>query len=245
MLIAICDDERRELERLTAVLTDAGEALDLPVRVAAYASGEDLSAAVEAGERPDMAILDVYLAGISGVETARRLRRTLPQLPLAFLTASRDFALDAFAVDALHYLIKPVTGEGAEELLRRLLSRRGMAARSLALSNRKERRRYPLGRLRYLLSRDKGVELYLSGGREWFPCAFRQAAEQLSGQPDFLQISRGCIVNLNDVLYLGRTSFHMKEGESLPVSRRERPAVQERYNDFLFRRMDQAGEGQP
>lgn len=180
MRIAICDDERQEREAVAAALTAAAGELSLPLRADAYSSGEALIRAVEEGEQPDLAILDVYMEGMSGLDTARRLRELLPGVPLAFLTVSRDFAVDAFAMEALHYMIKPVTDEAA--------------------------------------------------------------AEQLEGEPDFLRVSRGCIVNLNDVLYLGRSGFHLKGGETLAVSRRERPAVQERYNDYLFRKLDQAGE---
>lgn len=182
------------------------------------------------------------MEGMSGLDAARRLRELLPGMPLAFLTASRDFAVDAFAIEALHYIIKPLTDESAANLLRRLLDRKDQTPRCLVLTDRRKKRQFPLEQLRYLLSADKGVELYLPGRREWFPCPFRQAAEQLEGEPDFLRISRGCIVNLNEVLYLGRNGFRMKSGEALAVSRRERPAVQERYNDYLFRKLDRAGE---
>lgn len=149
--------------------------------------------------------------------------------------------MDAFAIEALHYMLKPVTNESAADLLRRLLVRTDPSPRCLVLTDRREKRRFPLEQLRYLLSADKGVELYFPGRREWFPCPFRQAAEQLEGEPDFLRVSRGCIVNLTEVLYLGRSGFHLKGGEALPVSRRERPAVQKCYNDYLFRKLLVAG----
>lgn len=242
MQIAICDDERQEREAVRAALTAAAGELSLDLRTDAYSSGEALIQAVEEGEQPDLAILDVYMEGMSGLDTALRLRELLPGMPLSFLTVSRDFAVDAFAIEALHYMIKPVTEESAADLLRRMLARADSSPRCLVLTNRGRKRRFPLERLRYLLSADKGVELYLPGRREWFPCPFRQAAEQLEGEPDFLRVSRGCIVNLNDVLYLGRSSFHLKGGETLAVSRRERPAVQDRYNDYLFRKLDRTGE---
>ena len=241
MRIAICDDERRELEALSAVLASAAGQLSLELRADAYSSGEALVQAVENGARPDLAILDVYMEGMSGMDAARRLRKVLPGLPLAFLTVSRDFAVDAFAIEALHYIVKPVSEEAAENLLRRLLARIKREPRCLVLSDKRKKRQFPLERLRYLLSADKGVELYFPNRREWFPCPFRQAAEQLEGEPDFLRISRGCIINLNEVLYLGRSGFHLKGGEALAVSRRERSAVQDRYNEYLFQKLDHTG----
>ena len=187
MRIVICDDDRQEREAVAAALTNAAGELSLTLRADAYSSGEALIRAVEEGEQPDLAVLDVYMEGMSGLDTARRLRELLPGVPLAFLTVSRDFAVDAFAMEALHYMIKPVTDEAAAELLRRLIARTDPSPRCLVLTDRRRKRRFPLERLRYLLSADKGVELYFPG-------------------------------------------------------RRERPAVQECYNDYLFRKLDQAGE---
>ena len=70
----------------------------------------------------------------------------------------------------------------------------------------------------------------------------RQAAEQLAEAPGFVQISRSCIVNLSEVLYLGSSNCNMKSGEDLPVIRRARRNVQSQWNDFIFRRMSQAEE---
>ena len=86
-------------------------------------------------------ILDIYMKGLNGMETARRMRQAMPGLPLAFLTSSRDFAVDAFALEALHYLVKPLTVESAQELLRRLRTPNFEVSRCLQLTGRGESRR--------------------------------------------------------------------------------------------------------
>lgn len=243
MLIAICDDERRELETIEAALTTAAAELSADVEIAAYPSGSALVEAVENGVKPALAVLDIYMGEENGIETASVLRRALPKLPCAFLTTSRDFAIEAFSLDALHYIMKPVTVEKLKELLERYLTHIERPPRCLTLTDGREERRFPLEEICYLSSMDRGIEVHLQTGREWVPCLFRQAAEQLAAQPDFVQISRSCIVNLNEVLHLGCSNCHMKGGEALPVSRRERQGVQNRYNEFMFQRMNRMREG--
>lgn len=242
MLIAICDDEQRELEVIDAALTAAALELSADIEIAAYPSGAMLIEAIESGVRPALAVLDIYMGEENGVKTAGTLRGLIPGLPCAFLTTSRDFAVEAFSLDALHYIMKPVTVEKIKELLGRLFTHIERPPRCLALPNQQGDRQIPLAQIRYLLSQDRGIEIYLQTGREWFPCLFRQAAEQLADEADFVQISRSCIVNLNEVLHLGSANCHLKNGEALPISRRERQMVQTRYNDFVFRGMNRAKE---
>jgi two-component SAPR family response regulator len=75
----------------------------------------------------DLVLLDMEMPAIHGLEMARRLRAFRPEIHIAFLTAYEEFARDAFEVEALDYLLKPVT----EEDLKRTLDR--FAKRSLRL----------------------------------------------------------------------------------------------------------------
>jgi len=80
--------------------------------VCPFASGEEFLAAV--GEwMPDCAVLDVHLPGLSGIQVGLRLRSGHMELPVVFVTASEDPALDRAAFDAggLRVLRKPFTND--------------------------------------------------------------------------------------------------------------------------------------
>ena len=70
--------------------------------------------------------MDIYMNGISGIETARDAGLT-GQTRFIFTTNSREHALEAFALNAAHYLLKPLTKEAVQEALRRCLPRPGYA----------------------------------------------------------------------------------------------------------------------
>lgn len=245
MLIAICDDEPRELEAIEAALNAAALQLSADIEIAAYPSGVALAEAVKDGLKPALAILDIYMDEKNGIKTAGVLRSLIPGLSCAFLTTGRDFAIEAFTLNALHYIIKPVTAEKLKELLERFFTHIERPMRCMTLTDGKEERRFPLERIQYLISRNKGIELHLSSGRKWIFAPLRQAAERLADEGDFVQISRSCIVNLNEVLYLSNASCHLKNGGTLPISRRERQEVKRRYNEFAFRKMSRMEEAGP
>lgn len=244
MLIAICDDEPQELEAVKTALLLAAENLFVAVKITGYTAGETLLQSVENGLRPDFVILDIYMDAMDGITTARRLQERIPGLPLAFLTASRDHAIDAFELCALHYLLKPITEEKVQALLYRFLTQVPQDPPALVLSAGRKEYRFPICRIQYLESQDRGTVLHLEGQlrSQWMACPFQRATEQLAENPDFLKISRGCMVHLNAVQYIGRESCHMKNGESLTISRRKRQTVESRYHDFLFRKMSQMQE---
>lgn len=245
MLIYICDDQQEETTALQTCLTQAAAELPANCKINAYSSGEALMNAVEKGARPSLVILDVYMEGMSGIETGRRLRALLPDLPLAFLTSSREFAVDAFELNALHYIVKPVTVETARALLARLPVLPGKSDRMLELPVQGETVQFSLTEISKIVSKRRGVEIHFLGrSAAWLPCQFQEVEARLSEEPDFLLLSRGCIVNLNNVQGIDVDICFLKTGEQLPVSRRERLNVQNRYSDFLFRRLDRMkGEG--
>jgi FixJ family two-component response regulator len=103
--IALVDDESSVRIALGRLLRVAN------YEVRAYASGEEFLGAI-GDEMPDCALLDVHLPGLSGIEVQMRLQISHPQLPVVFITASHDPAIELSAMRAggLRVLRKPVSG---------------------------------------------------------------------------------------------------------------------------------------
>nr|WP_273387303.1 response regulator [Cohnella zeiphila] len=114
------DDEWLSLRYLMYMLKK--EAPDIQV-VGTYS---DPSSLVEqaARLRPDAVFLDVLMPEIDGLDLARRLKKEVPDIELIFVTADTQYAIDAFGLQALDYLTKPVQAERLERAVRRLRQRR-------------------------------------------------------------------------------------------------------------------------
>ena len=107
MRVAVCDDICAERERLTALSEDYLRSKSIDAQVCGFGSGEELINAFEK-EEYNLVFLDIYMGGITGVETAKRIRRISPDCVIIFTTTSREHGAEAFDVDAFHYLVKPV-----------------------------------------------------------------------------------------------------------------------------------------
>lgn len=68
----------------------------------------------------DVVFLDIQMPGMSGMDLARVLKEKRPQLNVVFISAHEQYAVDAFAVQVVDYLLKPVSSERIAETIRRL-----------------------------------------------------------------------------------------------------------------------------
>lgn len=103
--VAVVDDQEDMLE---AMVRQVGEGLReqaLGFEVTAYLSGEAL---LKADKNFTIIFLDIQMKGISGMETAKRLRQKGVDSFLVFVTVLNEYVYDAFEVEATDYLLKPV-----------------------------------------------------------------------------------------------------------------------------------------
>lgn len=233
--VFIADDEAPARLRLKTLLSDI--AAELPNRlVGEAANGEDALAALAAlpvEESADVALVDIRMPGMDGVELAGRLA-ALPRPPvLVFCTAYDQYAVRAFELQAIDYLMKPVRASRLLEALRRVLPRREtgepVAGRSqLSCSERGRILLLQVADVLYLRAELKYVTAR-TAAREYLLDESLAALEQ-EFAPRFVRIHRNCLVARNAVVGFE----HVKDGgeghwavvlrgldERLPVSRRQ------------------------
>jgi two-component system, LytTR family, response regulator LytT len=136
--VMVVDDEQLAREELCYQLGQIGD-----VEVVAQAgNGLEALTAVDRHE-PDLVFLDIQMPGLSGFEVARRLLAREDDIPaLVFVTAFDQHAIEAFEVNAVDYLLKPVEGPRLEQALvrarRRLSSERTPAGSGVPLNDQLE-----------------------------------------------------------------------------------------------------------
>lgn len=114
LTILIADDEPLATERLQ-ILLSRRDGLDL------VGTASDGEAAVRMAEalKPQVMLLDIAMPGMDGIEVARALSKQEPSPAVIFVTAFDQFAVAAFEVAAVDYLMKPIDPERLGEALER------------------------------------------------------------------------------------------------------------------------------
>ncbi len=232
MRIAVCDDDLREREQFEAALA----AWD-PTRTAeVFSNGASLLAAAKEYPRFDIVFLDIYLPGENGIDIAKRLREISPDTAIVFVTVSRDFAVDAFSLYAIHYLVKPITAEGVTESFRRLAESRSENRERITLKSGTERHTILLDQICLLESDNHSVNITLADGR----CLkIRMSFTELQNKmnKNFLRINRGIVVNMDYIAQMGTGTCVLRSGIRLPIATRQSASIRAAYDNYVFDRL--------
>jgi len=231
----VVDDEPLARERLRTWL--AREA-DFSV-VGECSQGEE-AVEVLRRERPDLVFLDVQMPGLTGVQVLEALGQDAPPA-VVFVTAHEHFAVDAFEVQAVDYLLKPVSRERFKTALERVAKRlagpgpgatAGPAPADPKLPERlsvKHNGRIifvPVADIDWVGSADNYVELHV-GAQTFLLRETMTAITQRLPADRFVRISRTAIVQVGRVRHLeplfhGEYSVELMSGAKLTLSRSHR-----------------------
>ncbi|NBW74259.1 MAG: DNA-binding response regulator [Sphingomonadaceae bacterium] len=119
----IVDDEPLAIERMQVICRDLA-GLDVA------GTAQDGAAALRMIDAlsPDLVLLDMTMPELDGLAVARALTGRKPRPAVIFVTAHENFAVEAFDLDAVDYVLKPVTPDRLERAVARALARRGERA---------------------------------------------------------------------------------------------------------------------
>lgn len=235
MKTIIVDDERLARTELESLL----EAYDDVEVVARCANADEALKEIE-DKRPDLIFLDIQMPEKTGFDLLEELDY-VPQV--IFVTAYDDYAIKAFEVNALDYVLKPVDEERLEQALNRV---RQSLKEAEATADRETDgdNDQALGLNERIFLKDgdkcwfvtlKDVRMFESEGnyvRVYFdrfkPLVLKSLnnLEKRLDDKEFFRINRKFIVNLKEIVHIepwfnGGLQIELKSGETLEVSRRQ------------------------
>jgi two-component system response regulator AlgR len=241
--ILIVDDEAPARARLRQLLADIAD--EFPHRVIGEAG--DGVAALELLERAgaDVVLTDIRMPRMDGIELAQQLAG-LPAPPaIVFVTAYDEFALKAFELAAVDYLLKPARAPRLLEALKKARRLAGGDFRALAPAGRTRLRvvergnvlLVPVADVLYLRAEQKYVTVHTAEREYLLEESLAHLEEEFGAR--FMRIHRNCLVAADAVAGVTRENGAENEEphwalalkgvpEHLPVSRRQWPQVKER-----------------
>ena len=236
----LVDDEMLARARLRTLLE---ECTDPPSRVDGEAASTAQALELLERQRFDVVLLDIHMPGADGLALAQTLR-AMPDAPaVVFVTAHAEHALQAFELDAVDYLTKPVRLSRLMVALQKIERHRWPARQAqakdpdafLAIQDRGRTERVPLADVLYLKAELKYVTVRTLARSYIFDGSLSELEEKYARQ--FLRIHRNALVARRAVRVVEK-HFDDEEGEGwavrlqgvdelLTISRRQLPAVRE------------------
>ena len=219
--IAVCDDEQLYLDKTRAMLEQYAVAHDIEFAAEAFSNPSALLDSIEAGERHDIYLLDIYMPGVSGMSVATELRSRGVRSPIIFLTSSTEHAVEAFGVDATHYLLKPYTQQNFFTAMDKAMqSISAHAEEGIVLKVGGEYQNVPVSHILYCEAANNYQRLWMKDGSELL---VRMTASELydllEGFGCFHRCGRAYILNLDHVKKVTASSAVLKNGAELPLPR--------------------------
>lgn len=115
--IGLCDDISVQLSIVGDIVGKYCDEHNIDVKIKEFESGEDLLEYVDRNGFFDIYILDMILPGIRGIEIGQSLRNKGDRGKIVYLTATSEFAVESYEVDAFFYLLKPISRESLYRVL--------------------------------------------------------------------------------------------------------------------------------
>lgn len=117
-IIAVCDDEKVYREQVMAALTEYRTKQNMRFEIIEYTSGKELIKQCDENYMPfNMVFLDVDMPGMNGVEAAQKLRDYSEVTAICFVTSYENYAYEAFGVNAVDYIVKPIMYDRLERIM--------------------------------------------------------------------------------------------------------------------------------
>jgi DNA-binding LytR/AlgR family response regulator len=226
------DDEAPALDELTFLLENSA----MVGSVRAAKSATDALHYMH-DERYDVVLLDIAMPGLDGLEFARVLGRFSQPPAIVFVTAHEEYALEAFDVGGMGYLLKPVTHDRLVATLQRVVNRPGGDGPG---EGSLETILVEIGSLTKILAREDiswvesagdYVRLHLRGGGHHLVRMPISLLEEMWSDHGFARIHRSYLVALRDIHELRTSEGHTVVGVGdydLPVSRRHAKELRDR-----------------
>lgn len=214
--MAICDDEASALEHTRQLAQAWAEQAGHAARIETFPTAEAFLIQYEEDKAFDLLLLDIEMARMNGVALARTVRAQNREIAIVFLTGYADYIADGYDVEALHYLLKPITREKLFPVLDRAVEHLRRNERALLIASQGETVRIPLYEIRYVESRLNYVTVHAA--REY---RFKMPLKEIEGMLDgrFFRAGRSLLINLARIRRIARGEVELLDGEILPLPR--------------------------
>lgn len=235
MKIAVIEDDPVHAELLEGYLQSWSIQHKSPVEVLRYSSAENFLFEWEAEQDFDALFVDIQMRQMNGMEMAKLVRRKDEKIHIIFTTGVTDYILEGYEVEAMHYLLKPISEEKIRGCMDKVAQRRD-DCRCILVHARDEVCRLAAEQINYIEARGHGCVIETAVKDAGRLCTkLLEVSEGISELEDrlnswgFVRCHRSYLCGLANVHQIGKTEIIFDSGSRIPVSRRLRGEVNQAF----------------
>lgn len=239
MKITICDDTLTDLENTESLILKYAKNNNINIDIEKHNHPTSLINQVSfKPEEYRIFFLDIVMQK-NGIDVARLINKLCKNAIIVFTTSSKEFAIDAFDVNAYHYLLKPLDQNKTFECIESILSLTNNTTPNVfqVKTNDKNILTIDVKDVSYIESISRRIAIHLKNNEVILSTSLR--AKFLDSIPfdykncNFLNCHASYIVNMNDIKGITDKNFTMKNGDIIPISKNLFSQVKKTYIQYL------------
>ncbi len=236
--IALCDDNAEDLSVVKQLLLEYKETSSRTFEIYEFSHPDELLTATETC-RFSLYLLDIIMPMVNGIQAARELRWNDKYSPVVFITSEKSFALDAFDVNAVNYLLKPLDRNKFFSVLDGIFSTLKEEGKNIAIKMKSGLKTVSLEDVAYLEYSNHCVNFHMCTGEGFSTVTQRISFEEFIqtniGSGIFGRCHESFLVNLAFIDVLSKTEIELRNGNRIPVSKSRYAEVQKSYLDYRLK----------
>jgi len=245
MKVVVCDDSIEDLEEIKEMLERYEKSHEMVIiETAYYTDSVELYHKIQENMQSDIYILDMIMSQKTGIDIGALIRSTDEKSVIIYITSSDDFALDAYGVHAMRYLLKPIREALFIEALDYAVSSisgAGLKAEKDAVYQVKTKEGLaviPYSKIEYIENYFRTLNICLTDGKNirsiFIRKSFDKEVQQIIENQNFMQVHKSFLVNLHYIDKLAQGNIIMKSGANIPVSKARAADVKKEYLKFIM-----------
>lgn len=230
--ITILEDEATHAAQLKHFLEKWGSQNKIPLSIRHYLHGEDFWRDNKYDE-DELFFIDIEIGATSGMVLARQLRNDGFCGNIIFLTAFSEYVFEGYHVQALDYLLKPISHEKLEQCMKPIL--RNMEDSYHVYQTKNEIVRIPYNKILAFTSFQHYVDIITQANDRPAPYHQKITLKNLHSRlpGEFVRCHRTVIVNINKVMRLTNKDITLSDNSVYPVSESYLESVRQAFSELL------------
>lgn len=215
--ISVIDDNAADTEYISALVTRWVKESGHTAHILAFPSAEAFLFQYEEEKAFDILLLDIEMGEMNGVDLAKKIRLQNDAVQIVFITGYPDFIAEGYEVDALHYLMKPVSFEKLNAVLQKAAANLEKMERRLRVTYDHRTDLLPFSQILYIEAQKQYVLIHTFDETYRMKRSFNKILEEFNKL--FYKCQRSFCVNLSHITRIKSSSVLLKNGEEIPISR--------------------------
>lgn len=180
----------------------------------------------------DIILMDIEMRYMDGMTAAEKIRKMDAEVVIIFITNMSQYVMKGYTVDAMDYVLKPITYYAFSQRIERALQRmKRRNKRYIAISHQGGMIKQDISQITYIEVQDHDLVYHTVNGNYTAKGSLAEA-EQILGSKNFFRCNKGYLINLEYVKSI--QNYDVQVGDTwLQVSRPKKKALMDALNDYI------------